>query len=160
MTSRSRAGLLCALAGTVLAACVNQSAPAGKQANPVTLIRFTRTGGLAASRAAGTVTFSANHGYSDGETVPYRRELDPQELKQLRADAEAADFRTAQNALPLRGVPDAYQFEIAVVREDGTSRSLRFRENSLDRLKQVSPAAFRLADWVKQEAGRIAEHRI
>ena len=159
MTSRSRPALFCVVAGTVLAACVNQGAPAGKKASPVTLIRFSRSGGLAGSSVAGTVTFSANHAYVDGE-VPYRRELDAQELKQLRADAEAADLPAAQSALPPGGVPDAYQFEIAVVAEDGTSRSLTFGENSLDRLKQVSPAAFRVADWVEQEAGKIAGRRI
>lgn len=157
---RPSAFAICALVGAILAACGNQSAPAGKKPSPVVLIKFSRSGGLAGSKVAGTVTFSANHAYVDGKDVPYRRELDAQELKQLRADTEAADLPAAQSALPSGGVPGGYRFEITVVTEDGTSRSLSFGENSMDRLKQLSPAAFRLADWVRREAGEIAGRRI
>ena len=107
-------------------------------------------------RIAGTVQFSANHAYVDSAGTQYRRELTPQELKQLRADAQAADFDAAKSAPDTRAVPDAYQFEIGVVTEDGASRSLMFDENSIDWLRQASPAVARLALWVEREAGNIS----
>lgn len=157
---RPAAFVMCAVVSAALAGCGNKGDLTSKKPSPVALIKFARTGGLLGSKVAGTVTFSANHAYVDGNDVQYRRELDAQELKQLRADSEAADLPAAPTALPSGGVPDGYQFEITVVTEDGMSRSLSFGENSLDRLNQVSPAAFRLAGWVEQEAGEIAGRRI
>ena len=150
--------LICALAAALLTACGNQGTPAGKKVSPVTLLKFSRTGGLAGSKVAGTVTFSANHAYVDADGFPYRRELSSQERKQLLADAEAADFSAAPGKAAT--VPDAYQFEITVTTEDGRSRSLSFGENSEDRLKQASPAASRLAAWVQQEIMAISIRRI
>ncbi len=155
MTLQGPAFAACAAACAILTAC-GSGANVGKRPSPIAAIKFARSGGIAGSKVAGAVTFSANHAYVDAEGVRYRRELTPQELKQLRGDAEAADFAAA-NTAPR---PGGYQYEITVVTDDGNSRSLSFGENSTDRLKQASPAASRLAAWVEQEISDISSRRI
>ncbi len=156
MVLQRPAFIACAVACAILTSC-DKGSSVSKKPSPIAAIKFTRSGGLAGSRVAGAVTFSANHAYVDADGVRYRRELSAPELKQLRGDAEAADFGAARAALVQSAAsPDAYQFAITIIAEDGTSRSLSFGENGADRLREASPAASRLAAWVAHEAADIS----
>lgn len=163
---RTRCGVIANLAALVLAAaacvsCARQTADASKKTSPVTQIKFARSGGFAgaATNVAGSVQFDAHHAYVDAEGFRYRRELAPEELKQLRAAADPGFFAAAKAGLQPGSVRDGYQYEVTVITEDGASHPLTLGEGDAERLKHSAPGAARLGSWVEKETATIWQNR-
>src|SRR5689334_14761000 len=132
-------------------------------ANEVREIKFVRSGGFAgaATTVAGRVQFDEHGARVDGEASGYHRELPAGESERLRASADPGTFDRARTAISGSGaVPDAYQYEIAVVTGDGKSHSLTLGDGKSDQLRAASPEAQELLSWIQQEAQKIWKQRM
>lgn len=113
-------------------------------------ITFTRSGGVAgpATSCEGSITFD---GIATRVTSSfgYQRDLAPDEIQMLRA---------AISQLPSAQVPspgqlrDAYQYDIRITRDDGTTQNLTVHGDPRSGPQDVF-------GWVRQECDRIWAHR-
>jgi hypothetical protein len=117
-------------------------------------IKFVRSGGFAgaATNVAGTVQFDEHGGTVNGEGTDYHRELTPQEVERLRADAAPGVLAGAQTAgSASSAVRDGYQYDITVVADDGKSHSSTLGEDG---------GVADLRSWIEEESQKIWSHRV
>ncbi|HEY1241118.1 MAG TPA: hypothetical protein VGF16_11200 [Bryobacteraceae bacterium] len=151
----------CAIAMLPAAA---QTKTSKKQKGSVIMqIKFARSGGFAgaATNVSGVVEFQDTGARVRSEKAGYEREVAPQEAEQIRNAAAAAINPQAKAAMKAPSSQrDAYQYDVTVVKQDGSTESLTFTgEKTADALQQVSPAAAHLISWVRQEAQQIWKQR-
>jgi hypothetical protein len=111
---------------------------------------FVRSGGFAgvATDVEGKVTFASRSARVTAGPS-YKRELSENETLELRESM----MQVSQN---LAGVPskrpDSFQFDIRIVGDDGSSRSVTVHDGA-------KLGSNYLADWVRQECNRICAAR-
>lgn len=125
-------------------------------------IKFARSGGFAgaATNVSGVVEFQDTGARVRSERPGYERQMAPQEAEQIRDAAAAAvnpQLKAAMRAPSSER--DAYQYDVTVVKQDGSTESLTFTEKTPEALQQLSPPAAHLASWVRQEAQQIWKQR-
>lgn len=126
-------------------------------------IKFARSGGFAgaATNVSGVVEFQDAGARVRSENAGYEREMAQQEAEQIRNAAAAAINPQVRAAMAAPSAQrDAYQYDVTVVKQDGSTESVRFTgEKTPEALQQLSPPAAQLASWVRQEAQQIWKQR-
>ena len=126
-------------------------------------IKFGRSGGFAgaATNVSGVVDFQNAGARVRSEHAGYERKMSPREAEQIRSAATAPinlQIRAAMTA-PSSG-RDAYQYDVTVVKQDGSTESVTFTgDKTPDALQQLSPSAAYLVSWVRQEAQQMWKQR-
>lgn len=154
----------------VSGSCALAMAPAGAQTKTkpkrkgsvIMQIKFARSGGFAgaATNVSGVVEFQDTGARVRSERAGYEREMAPQEAEQIRAAAAAVTNPQVKAAMTAPSSQrDAYQYDVTVVKQDGSTESLTFTEKTPEALQQLSPPAAHLVSWVRQEAQQIWKQR-
>ncbi len=148
----------------LLASCSQKTAILKEKGSVIVQIQFARSGGFggAATNVSGTVEFTDRGAHVRSEVSGYEREVPEAEAQPLRSAVDPATLAQVQAALsapsPLR---DAYQYDLTLVAQDGSSHTLRFTgDGPPEALRQTSPAATSLASWVRDETQKIWKHRV
>lgn len=153
---------------TLLAAETKMAAAdqhASSKRNPIMQITFQRGGGIGATlrpKVKGIIRLKddASEVTSDSDST-YHRTLAPDEVDHIRAGADPTELTRAKQQVAANTAKsgDLDFYTISVTTKDGKTHTVDLNMSGTSaEMKNVSPAASKFLDWVRNEIRQIQAH--